>query len=126
MRRPIGFTLLAVLATFQAFAAVSLGFLLPRASVLGPRAFVVAGLCLGFAVVAAAAALGLWRVRAWARWAVRGWAGGGLACVLSPYILVPPPSGQPLWVPLLGVGVVGGFLYLIIRYVDRRMATVPA
>jgi len=67
MKRPTGFTMLAVLLGWLTLAGVG-------NAVIGPAHGVLRILALAYAVAAGATAFGLWKVRAWAFSAFLAWA----------------------------------------------------
>lgn len=119
MKRPVGFTLLALVLAWTSLGGFGLAYWAATTHVrLGTRlAFGLIGLVHGGSGVWSA--VGLWRVRPWALRPLLVWAIASTAACWLPYLMLP---NQPSWWPaVLSTALVAGFLALLLRYVSGRL-----
>lgn len=127
MRRPAGFLALALFTGWLACAGFAHALvMLSPAGYGGP---LLAAFALLYAVTAAVAAVGFWRMRPWVVRAYMAWIGAvvltlALITLTVPFPAAPapaPPRLLPWWMGVLLVGGVAILLSLPIPYIRRRL-----
>jgi hypothetical protein len=111
MKRPVGFTIMALILGWLALAGAGNAF-------VGPAQGLLRFFALAYAIAACVAAVGLWRMRSWAFAAYLVWAGVVLltmiAMQLGRYrVALPAFAGFACFVILL--------LWLLANYVKRSL-----
>lgn len=115
MKRPLGFTILALIFGWLAIAGVANVFVFP----FGPS-FVV--LALAYAATAGASAIGLWKTRKWATPAVRLWM-AVCAIMMAWFLAGPFGAGEALREEQIAVVLVLAALFFALdRYVTTKLA----
>ena len=125
MKRPFGFTILAVLFAWLTMAGFAYAWASARVSPAQLSAFhlhaPVMALCgIAYGAAALAAAIGLWRCRAWVLRAILAW-GVIVLLGLASFQSMIGMRGEPWWLVVLPHVMLGAIAALIYRYVDRRL-----
>ena len=119
MRRPLGFTILALVLGWCAIAGVGLAYW----AVISPAPqyvrLALAAVGLVYGVSAGVSALALWRNRSWAERPLWVWAVACLASTNLPYLLTTTKSEW--WMAPLGTAVFAAILAVILRNVHVRL-----
>ena len=129
MKRPVGFTLLALLFAWLALGGFGFAWASPRTdpaqvAALGLRVPVMVAIGLLYGGAASAAAVALWRVAAWAPRAILIW-GGCLVAGMVAFQAMIGIAGEPWWLVLLPHLMFGALVLALFRYVERRTKSFP-
>jgi hypothetical protein len=124
VKRPFGFTILALLFAWLTVAGVAYAFAatqLAQSQIdslhLSRPVMIISGMAYG--VTALASCAGLWLNRPWVRRAILIW-GGVLLLVMAAVQGMIGVRGEPWWLAVLPYLLLGGIAALIHQYVARR------
>src|SRR5690606_10698726 len=119
LKRPSGFTILALLLTGLALGGFGLAYWASVTPTVPRVRWVFGGVGAFYGIVSSAAAFGLWRIRPWATRTLWAWTAASLGAAWLPHLF--PSNGAPLWSTAVGTLLVLALLPLVMRYVRMRV-----